>query len=173
LKRKGISAEDAAKQLAVELKAKYPDWPNMNVAGFVRGTYADGKRRVVFSGGEIAAPTRLALSPDQAKLIVTDAQSRFSWSFQIAADGGLIGGELFYRLEMPETGWMSGETDAKEDSSGQVYFATPLGIQVCEANGRVAAILNAPGPGGVSAIAFSGGWMYVAQAGRLFRARSS
>jgi glyoxylase-like metal-dependent hydrolase (beta-lactamase superfamily II) len=41
LKKKGVSAEDAAKQLAVDLKAKYPDWPNMNLAGFVRSTYAE------------------------------------------------------------------------------------------------------------------------------------
>jgi glyoxylase-like metal-dependent hydrolase (beta-lactamase superfamily II) len=41
LKKKGISADDAAKQLATEFKAKYPDWPNMNVAGFVRSIYAE------------------------------------------------------------------------------------------------------------------------------------
>jgi glyoxylase-like metal-dependent hydrolase (beta-lactamase superfamily II) len=41
LKKKGVPADDAAKQLAVELKAKYPDWPNMNVAGFVRSIYAE------------------------------------------------------------------------------------------------------------------------------------
>jgi glyoxylase-like metal-dependent hydrolase (beta-lactamase superfamily II) len=41
LKKKGVSAEDAGKQLAVEFKAKYPDWPTMNVAGFTRSIYAD------------------------------------------------------------------------------------------------------------------------------------
>jgi glyoxylase-like metal-dependent hydrolase (beta-lactamase superfamily II) len=41
LKRKGVSADDAGKQLAVDFKAKYPDWPNMNVAGFVRSIYAE------------------------------------------------------------------------------------------------------------------------------------
>jgi glyoxylase-like metal-dependent hydrolase (beta-lactamase superfamily II) len=41
LKKKGVSADDAAKQLATEFKAKYPDWPNMNVAGFVRSIYAE------------------------------------------------------------------------------------------------------------------------------------
>jgi glyoxylase-like metal-dependent hydrolase (beta-lactamase superfamily II) len=41
LKKKGISAEDAAKQLAVDYKTKYPDWPNMNLAGFVRSIYAE------------------------------------------------------------------------------------------------------------------------------------
>jgi glyoxylase-like metal-dependent hydrolase (beta-lactamase superfamily II) len=41
LKAKGISAEAAGKQLTDEFKAKYPDWPNMNVAGFVRNIYAE------------------------------------------------------------------------------------------------------------------------------------
>lgn len=41
LKKQGISAEDAGKQLSTELKAKYADWPAMNVAGFVRSVYAE------------------------------------------------------------------------------------------------------------------------------------
>jgi gluconolactonase len=157
---------DVAALAATAKGALYFTDPVRKTIGYVA---PGGNARVVYNGGEIAAPLGLALSPDQAMLIVTDRQSRFSWSFQIAADGGLINGEPFYRLEMPETGWMSGVTGAAEDSAGQVYFATPLGIQVCEANGRVAAILNAPEPGGVGAIAFSGEWMYATQAGKLFR----
>jgi glyoxylase-like metal-dependent hydrolase (beta-lactamase superfamily II) len=41
LKKKGVSAEDAAKQLTDVFKTKYPDWPNMNVTGFVRSIYAE------------------------------------------------------------------------------------------------------------------------------------
>src|SRR5580698_10544615 len=41
LKKKGVSSDEAGKQLAVEFKAKYPDWPNMKVAGFVRSVYAE------------------------------------------------------------------------------------------------------------------------------------
>jgi glyoxylase-like metal-dependent hydrolase (beta-lactamase superfamily II) len=41
LKRQGKSADDAARQLAVEFKSKYPDWPAMNVAGFVHSIYAE------------------------------------------------------------------------------------------------------------------------------------
>jgi len=41
LKKRGTSADDAGKQLGVEFKAKYPDWPSMNVAGFVRSVYAE------------------------------------------------------------------------------------------------------------------------------------
>ncbi len=141
--------------------------------------YTDAVRKTVAVAGrngaaqaEMAAPAGVALSGDQAMLVATDAQSRFSWSFQIAADGSLENGEPFYRLEMPESGWMSGVMGVAEDSIGQVYFATPLGIQVCEANGRVATILNAPEHGSVSAIAFGGrelDWLYAVEGGKVFR----
>jgi gluconolactonase len=136
--------------------------------------YIDAKRRVrvVHNGGEIAIPSGVALSPDQAMLIVTDAQARFSWSFQIASDGSLLNGEPFYRLEMPESGSLSGVHGVVEDSAGQVYFATPLGIQFCEANGRVAGILNPPERGPISSLTFAGknlDWLYVSEGGKLFR----
>jgi gluconolactonase len=143
--------------------------PIHQTVGYIDTT---GRRRVVYQGGEITLPSAVALSPDQAMLIVTDAQSRFSWSFQIAPDGSLINGEPFYRLGMPESGWMSGVHGVTEDSSGQVYFATPLGVQVCEANGRLAAILNPPEHGAVSSLTFAGknlNWLYVAEGGKLFR----
>lgn len=41
LKKKGLSPDDAAKQLAIDLKTKHPDWPNMNLTGFVRSIYAE------------------------------------------------------------------------------------------------------------------------------------
>jgi gluconolactonase len=136
-----------------------------------------GHTRLVYvpapeSGFGLAAPSGLALSPDQAMLIVSDAQERFSWSFQIAADGSLVSGEPFYRLELPEDGWKSEVRGVAEDTIGQVYFATPLGIQVCEANGRVAQILNPPEHGAVTALAFAGpetNWLFVAQGAKLFR----
>ena len=133
---------------------------------------AGGKPKLAHSGGELAAPTGIALSPDHAMLIVSDAHSRFSWSFQIAADGALINGEPFYRLELPESGWKSGALGVVEDSIGQVYFATPLGIQICEANGRLAQILNPPEPGAVTALALGAqesNYLYAAQSTKLFR----
>jgi len=136
---------------------------------------AAGDARVVADGGGMAVPAGITLSPDQAFVIVTDAQSRFSWSFQIAPDGSLENGEPFYRLEMPEQGWMSHAVGVREDSEGQVYFATPLGIQVCMPNGRVEEILSAPEPealGTISSLALAVGdpaWLYVVEGGKLYR----
>ncbi len=41
LKRQGISAADAGKQLNAEFRTKCPDWPSMDVAGFVQRIYAE------------------------------------------------------------------------------------------------------------------------------------
>jgi glyoxylase-like metal-dependent hydrolase (beta-lactamase superfamily II) len=41
LKQQGLSAQDAAKQLGTEFKAKYPDWPSMNVTGLVQWIYGE------------------------------------------------------------------------------------------------------------------------------------
>jgi len=163
---RGVDVTD----MAVTIKAGiyFTDAAHKTI-GYVDGT---GKVRVVYQGGEIAVPMGIALSGDQAMLVVSDAESRFSWSFQIAKDGSLVNGEPFYRLEAPEIGWSSEVKSVAQDSIGQVYFATPMGVQLCEANGRMAAVFNPPEHGAVSSVVFAGkkmDWMYVAEGGRLFR----
>jgi enterochelin esterase-like enzyme/sugar lactone lactonase YvrE len=136
------------------------------------GVVSRGQGQVVYNGGEVAAPAGIALSPDLAMLHVADAESRFSWSFQIAKDGTLINGEPFYRLEIPETPAHVGATAVTTDAIGQVYFATPSGIQICEANGRVATILNNPEVERITNLAFGGknlDWLYVTAGNKIFR----
>jgi len=134
---------------------------------------AKGQKRVVYDGGEIASPTALSLTPDQSLLIVGDGQTRFSWSFQVGADGSLINGEPYFRLELPETSPVSGVEGIATDTGGWVYFANAVGIQICEPIGRCAQILSKPEFGApVSNLAFGGkelNWLYVAQGGKLFR----
>jgi len=117
---------------------------------------------------DMAEPSGIALSPDEAMVVITDAGGRWAWSYQIGPGGELRNGEPFFRLEMPEAGWKSGAMGAAMDSIGQVYFATALGVQMCEANGRVAAILHGPG-GPVRGVAFAGEHMYVTTEAGLFR----
>jgi gluconolactonase len=131
-----------------------------------------GKSRVVFQGTEMLLPATLTLSPDQAMVAVGDAQNKFSWSLEIAADGSLINGEPFYRVDMPDISPYSGVSSVTMDSEGQVFFATALGIQLCEANGRAATILSKPEMGTVSGIAFGGkelNWIYATEDGKVFR----
>jgi len=138
--------------------------------------YIDGKgqRRVVYNGGEIMSPTALTLTPDQAMLLVGDGMDRYQWSFQIAADGALVNGEPFQRLEMPEEGLFSRVTALTVDSLGYMWAASAMGIQVCEQPGRCSNILNTPelSAAPMTGIAFGGPdrtWLYVTQGGKLFR----
>src|SRR5215813_719727 len=41
LKRQGMSADDAGRQVSSDLKAAHPDWPNTNATGFVRSVFAE------------------------------------------------------------------------------------------------------------------------------------
>ncbi len=43
LKRQGLSADDAGKQVSAHLKAEHPDWANTNPAGFVKSVYAESQ----------------------------------------------------------------------------------------------------------------------------------
>jgi len=133
---------------------------------------AKGQKRVVYDGGEIAMPAALTLSPDQALLIVGDGQTRFSWSFQVAADGGLMNGEPYFRVELPELTPNSEVAGVTVDSVGQIYFADAVGIQICEPNGRCAQILGKPEVGKLTSVVFGGkdlNWLYVTEGGKVFR----
>jgi len=135
---------------------------------------ATGRRRTVYSGGDIMSPTALTLTPDQAMLLVGDGMDRYQWSFQIAVDGALVNGEPFQRLEMPEEGLFSGVTGLSVDSLGYMWAASAMGIQVCEQPGRCTNILNKPefNDTPLTSIAFGGpdrAWLYVTQGGKLFR----
>ncbi len=133
------------------------------------GLRGKGTEKVVSS--PTRSPVAIALSPDQALLAVTDLVHSHQWSMQLDKDGQPINAEPFYRLEVLDE--ESGATGVAFDSIGQVYFATPIGVQVSEANGRVAMILNSPVTDKpVTAIAFGGrerDWLYVIADEKLFR----
>ena len=134
----------------------------------------DGRRRTVYNGGEIMSPSALTLTPDQAMLLVGDGMDRFQWSFQIAADGSLVNGEPFQRLEMPEEGLFSGVAGLTMDTLGYLWATSAMGIQICEQPGRCTNILNKPefNATPISSIAFGGpgrAFVYVTQGGKLFR----
>jgi sugar lactone lactonase YvrE len=130
---------------------------------------AAGHKRVVHDG--INWPRGVRASPDESVLVVNDPPTRWVWSFQIQTDGSLINGRPFYRLE---TSGEKSETDAGGmvfDSEGFLYVATNIGVQVCDQQGRVTAIIDAPGES-VSAVFFGGPslqWLYVTDGNKVWR----
>jgi hypothetical protein len=74
-------------------------------------------------------------------------------AFIVFLDGG---GHLGDGIRVPVVLDNRGVRAVAQDSIGQVYFATPRGVQMCEANGRMAPVFNPPAHGEVSSIVFAG-----------------
>jgi len=104
--------------------------------------------------------TGIALSPDQSLLFTSDPASKWVWSYQVQADGSISNGEAFFRLETLDESSESGAAGMATDSGGLLYVATKMGIQICDQQGRVVAILNLPEQAkagdAVSRVAFGG-----------------
>jgi len=130
---------------------------NPNVAGPDRSRVwyipKDGPKKLVDTG--INFTNGVALSPDQSLLYVADSRSRWVYSYQIQPDGTLAHKQKFYHLHVPDTADDSGADGIRADTSGRLYVATRMGVQVCDREGRVNAIL--PTPNGRASNLYFGG----------------
>jgi len=100
----------------------------------------------VFPGGRIKARS--------------EKGSNWIWSYIKSADGSWENGQEFY--------WIHGEPgQIVFDTEGLLYVATGSGVQVCDHNGRVRAILSLPS-GSVESLAFAGKALFVTSGGKLF-----
>jgi gluconolactonase len=115
---------------------------------------AKGNKRVVDTG--LTFPNGLALTPDQSLLYVADTRGRFVYSFQVQPDGGLAQREAFCHLHVPDGQTDSGADGLEVDSSGRLYVATHLGVQLCDQAGRVIGIIARPPGRWLANLAFAG-----------------
>lgn len=106
--------------------------------------YTDGKgtKKSVHEGLDF--PNGILLTPDQSQLLCVDMRSKWVWIFQILPDGSLANGQPYYHLETWDTDSQSGGDGMTIDTEAHLYVATRLGIQICDAPGRVVAIVNNP-----------------------------
>ena len=131
---------------------------------------AAGRARVVHEG--ITSPTGVQLSTGGTLLIVADESGRSAWSFQVQPDGTLDHGEPFYRLETSDHSAASQASAVTIDSDHYAYFATGLGIQVGDLQGRTAFIVANPNGARVSSLDFGGegfGMLYAIAGNKVFR----
>ena len=128
-----------------------------------------GLRSIVANG--------VALSSDQAFLYVGDPNGKWIWSYQVQSDGSLASGEPFFRMETIDEASASGAAGMVADGGGLLYVATLMGIQICDQQGRVVAILNPPensdsSLGPISGIALAGAdhqYLYALFGNKVFR----
>lgn len=111
----------------------------------------------------------IAIYPNGKILIATEKNSNWLISYLISPDGSLHSGQQFYWLHNTDNHNHTPYGNMAFDTMGNLYIATPIGIQVCDQNGRVRAILPLPGAGRrVDAIAFIGNRIYAKCGGKLY-----
>jgi sugar lactone lactonase YvrE/enterochelin esterase-like enzyme len=101
-----------------------------------------GDKRVVDTGLRFA--NGIALSPDQSLLYVADTRTHWVYSYQVLPDGSLADKQRYFHLHVPDTADESGADGLRVDRDGRLWVATHMGLQVCDAAGRVTCILPTP-----------------------------
>ncbi|MBR5610745.1 MAG: hypothetical protein IKW65_04410 [Bacteroidales bacterium] len=109
----------------------------------------------------------MAIYPDNRLLVTSEKHSDWLISYIIRPDGTLYAGQRFYWLHNTSNHSQHPTGNMVFDTNGNLYVATYQGIQVCDQNGRVRAILTLPcGP--VEKIWFDEEYIFVHSKGRLF-----
>ena len=133
-----------------------------------------GTGKKVIDEGLLSA-SGLAFSPDGSLFYAADKSTRAIYSYVVQADGGLTDKEPFFSLHLPDDSNISGAEDLAVDTHGNLYAATPMGIQICDRNGRVRAILPLPAPSGpVRSLCFGGEhleFLYATDGTQVFKRR--
>ena len=144
------------------------------------GTQGKGKLILVRPNGKkeiledaLKFPNGCTLSPDQSQLYVTESASHWVWVYKIKSDGTLTHKQRFGWLHVPdneENAWSDG---LKCDTTGRIFVATRIGIQIMDPLGRVVAIMPAPPSNNqTSNLCFGGpdfNIMYVTAGDKVFR----
>ncbi len=105
-----------------------------------------GERNLLDQG--LLSASGIAFSPDRTLFFAATRSGDRVYSF-VSADGGpLQDKEPFYWLHAAGAPDEGGTGEIAVDRQGDLYAATPLGVQVCDRNGRVRAILWLPSPSG-------------------------
>lgn len=97
----------------------------------------------------------VALSPDQTLLLVADYRSHWVYRYAVQPDGSLAHEQRFVRLHTHDADDASYADGLKFARSGALFVATKLGIQVCDGEGRVGAIIPTPN-GKITNLVFGG-----------------
>ncbi|MCP5518794.1 MAG: SMP-30/gluconolactonase/LRE family protein [Verrucomicrobiales bacterium] len=135
---------------------------------------ARGMARPAPVAGGIVAPNGIALSPDGRFLLVSEYRGTNGWSFLIAPDGSLRGGERYMQLRKPQDREDSGGDGMTTDRLGRAWITSHEGIQVFDATGRLGGVVARPQAKGIVSCALAGpagDLLYVCNADRVYRRR--
>jgi gluconolactonase len=111
-----------------------------------RGVYlVDDDGTVVLLADDFETPNGLCLSPDGAQMYVNDTFRSHIRRFDVAADGTLSGGSIFFTMNDEWKLDNHGSPDGmKVDSEGNVYCTGPGGVWVIDPDGNHLGIIRIP-----------------------------
>jgi sugar lactone lactonase YvrE len=132
-----------------------------------------GQKKMVDEG--LISASGVAVSPDGSLFYAAEKTTKWIYSYVTLPDGSLLDKQPYFWLHMTDVPNDSGAEDLAVDTHGNLYVATRMGVQVCDQNGRVRAILQLPTPcGPVRAICFGGEHfdvLYVSDGTQVFARR--
>ena len=109
----------------------------------------------------------VAVAPDYRFCVSAQEHTHHLISTIMDKQGNMLYSEPFYFLHDLSNGTLAGAGNMAFDTQGNLYVATPMGVQVADHNGRVRAILSLPA-GQVHSLAFSGNYLYVRCGEQIF-----
>ena len=109
----------------------------------------------------------VAIAPDYRFCVTAEQNTHHLISTIISQQGEMKYSEPFYYLHDLSNGVSQPTGNMAFDTNGNLYVATPMGVQVADHNGRVRAILSMPA-GEVETLAFSGHYLFVRCGNRMF-----
>lgn len=115
----------------------------------------------------------LAVSPGHTMMICSEESSGWLLNYVMNGDGSLSSGQQWYWLHNPDHVDRREKGNMAFDTDGNLYVATSAGVQVCDHNGRVRAILSLPS-GNVSSLCFAGekkDLLFIVSGGRIYYRR--
>lgn len=121
----------------------------------------DPKGVVTVVNDGLKCGSALAIYPNHRLLICNEPNTRWLLSYVLDEQGEPMAGQRFYWLHNT-TGDDSQQVGQMTfDENGNLYVATSMGVQVCDQNGRVRAILPLPDSAPIRSLAFVGTKLYV------------
>jgi len=131
----------------------------------------DGTKKIVDQG--LSSATGLAFATDGTLFFAAEHATQWIYSYLVQPDGTLAAKQPFFWLHMTDVPNDSGAEDLAVDTHENLYAATRMGIQVCDQQGRVRAILPLPTPcGPARSLCFGGPQfdiLYVTDGTHIFR----
>lgn len=125
--------------------------------------------------GGIVRPNGLALSPDEGLLLVSEHAGTHAWTFLVAEDGSLRGGERNIELRTAVGREASGGDGMIVDASSRSFITSDIGIQMFDAGGRMGGVIAKPQEKPTVSCAFAGpglAYLYVCSSDRVYRRKT-